>query len=77
MKGLCPARRPRCRSGLRTIGLHPYITLAIAVTHLRKLINNIGPREVMAAVVKERKVQMLFRNSTASTSSAPARNSPC
>ncbi len=49
----------------------------MAVTYPRKLVNNIGPREVMAAVVKERKVQMLFLNSTASTSNAPARNPPC
>jgi uncharacterized ferritin-like protein (DUF455 family) len=35
----------------------------MAVTYPRKLVNNIGPREVMAAVVKERKVQMLFLNS--------------
>ena len=35
----------------------------MAVTYPRKVLNTIGPREVMAKVVKERKLQMLFLNS--------------
>jgi uncharacterized ferritin-like protein (DUF455 family) len=35
----------------------------MAVTYPRKLLNNLGPREVMAQVVKERKLQVLFLNS--------------
>jgi uncharacterized ferritin-like protein (DUF455 family) len=35
----------------------------MAVTYPRKILNNLGPREVMAQVVQERKVQMLFLNS--------------
>jgi len=61
--GLCPARRPRCRSGLLTIGTYSDTTLAMAVTYPRKLVNNMGAREVMREVVKERKLQVLFLNS--------------
>ena len=35
----------------------------MAVTYPRKLLNNVGPREVMAQVVQERKLQILFLNS--------------
>ena len=35
----------------------------MAVTYPRKINNRIGPREVMAEVVKERKLQVLFLNS--------------
>jgi hypothetical protein len=35
----------------------------MAVTYPRKLVNNLSPRQVMAEMVKERKVQMLFLNS--------------
>ena len=35
----------------------------MAVTYPRKLLNNVGPREVMAQVVQERKLQILFVNS--------------
>ena len=35
----------------------------MAVTYPRKILNTIGPREVMAEVVKERKLQVLFLNS--------------
>lgn len=35
----------------------------MAVTYPRKVLNTIGPREVMAEVVKERKLQILFLNS--------------
>jgi hypothetical protein len=61
--GLCPARMPRCRSGLLTIGVYSDTPQAMAVTYPRKLVNNMGAREVMAEVVKERKLQVLFLNS--------------
>ena len=35
----------------------------MAVTYPRKILNRIGPRQVMAEVVKERKLQVLFLNS--------------
>ncbi|MEY4296945.1 MAG: hypothetical protein RLZZ423_124 [Cyanobacteriota bacterium] len=35
----------------------------MAVSYPRKILNSIGPREVMAEVVKERKLQVLFLNS--------------
>jgi hypothetical protein len=35
----------------------------MAVSYPRKILNTIGPREVMAEVVKERKLQVLFLNS--------------
>jgi rubrerythrin len=35
----------------------------MAVTYPRKILNTIGPREVMGEVVKERKLQVLFLNS--------------
>jgi rubrerythrin len=35
----------------------------MAVTYPRKILNTIGPREVMGEVVKERKLQLLFLNS--------------
>ncbi|MEB3308393.1 MAG: ferritin-like domain-containing protein [Cyanobacteriota bacterium] len=35
----------------------------MAVTYPRKILNTIGPREVMTEVVKERKLQVLFLNS--------------
>jgi hypothetical protein len=35
----------------------------MAVTYPRKILNKIGPREVMSEVVKERKLQVLFLNS--------------
>jgi hypothetical protein len=35
----------------------------MAVTYPRKVLNTIGPRQVMAEVVKERKLQILFLNS--------------
>jgi hypothetical protein len=35
----------------------------MAVTYPRKILNTVGPRQVMAEVVKERKLQVLFLNS--------------
>jgi len=35
----------------------------MAVSYPRKILNTIGPKEVMAEVVKERKIQILFLNS--------------
>jgi len=35
----------------------------MAVTYPRKILNNVGPREVMAQVVQERKLQISFLNS--------------
>jgi len=35
----------------------------MAVTYPRKILNTVGPKEVMAEVVKERKLQILFLNS--------------
>ena len=35
----------------------------MAVSYPRKILNSIGPREVMGEVVKERKLQVLFLNS--------------
>ncbi|MFY7695641.1 MAG: DUF455 domain-containing protein, partial [Cyanobium sp.] len=35
----------------------------MAVNYPRKILNTIGPRQMMAEVVKERKIQVLFLNS--------------
>ncbi|MFN9568547.1 MAG: hypothetical protein ACK59G_01175, partial [Cyanobacteriota bacterium] len=37
--------------------------LLMAVTYPRKILNTVGPKQVMAEVVKERKLQILFLNS--------------